>query len=99
MRLGRNNERKSLKRSSHADLRIESKKAAALDLAEIIDLAIGADGPKHVCRISSTEFERSRHFFYREVDLRTASRRTFDPGRAFHARKSCCSSKLDVDQL
>src|SRR5438067_10538739 len=99
MRFGRDDERKILQRSCHTDFRIESKKAASLDLTEIIDLAIRTDRPKHICRVSRTELKRSWHLFDGEIDLRAASSRTFNPGRAFHARKSCCSPKLNIDQL
>jgi hypothetical protein len=58
--LGSDDQSESLQRGGHVNLRIDQAAAAALDLAQIVYVTVGRDGPKNISRVDTTQFIGAR---------------------------------------
>ena len=99
VRLGGDQQREGLQRGGHIYFRIDQTTAAALYLAEVIDVPIGRNGPQHERRVDAAQFVRPRHVVDVQFNASAAPGLPSDPCRALQARESGGAVKWNLDSL
>ena len=99
MRFGSYDQREGLQVGRHVDLRINDHAAASFDLAEVVDMPIGRDRPKHVRRVHAPQLVRSGHVLDIQLDTSTSAPLSSDFCSALQTRQPSRAPKGNLNRL
>ena len=96
---GSHDQREGLQRSRNIDLGIDHAAAAAFYLAEIIDVTVRRNRPKHVSRVNTAQLVGARQVVDTELDASSAPSLPAHVGRPFQSRQTRGAMKRNFNHL